>query len=139
MGRHDLWETVPVVVAHLVAAGSNMAAAAALGAGFSTLFSAGVATFTLAAPTVGLAFTVSGLRRPGVALHLLGYLGTSALGAYANLGLGLLSLALGSPAGNAWRFVFFATAVLLPLLQAWGIWQSIFVLIPEGETDEERA
>lgn len=131
--RHDparLHGVVPTVVLHLVVAGVNGAAALGLGAPLAPAFSGGVAACALGCPVVGLALSLAGWVRTGAALVVLTYISSAALGLYNLLGLGGLDAALASSV-PVWKVVYFATVVLLPLLQIKGILEAGRIVLEE--------
>ncbi|HWI61137.1 MAG TPA: hypothetical protein VNT75_04850 [Symbiobacteriaceae bacterium] len=121
--RHDpvrLHGVVPTVVLHLVVAGINGAAALGMGTPPAQAFAAGIAASALGLPVIGLSLSLAGWVRIGAVMVVLTYVSSAAVGLYNLLGMGALEAALVTPAAP-WKLVYFATAVLLPVLQIKGI------------------
>ncbi|HWI52811.1 MAG TPA: hypothetical protein VNT01_11800 [Symbiobacteriaceae bacterium] len=129
--RHDparLHGVVPTVVLHLVVAGVNGAAAMGIGTAPAPVFAGGLAACALGVPVVGLSLSLAGWLRTGAAMVVLTYISSAALGLYNFLGMGALEAALHSPEAP-WKLAYFATAVLLPLLQIKGILEAGRIMV----------
>lgn len=133
MSQKGLWENVPAMVMHLVAAGVNGSAAMGLGGSFGHGYTAVLAAAVLVGPVTGLALLVARRSRAGARVLLGSYVASAALGLYTLLGKGMLLTALDSPPGGLWKLLFFSTALLLPMLQAKGIFDCIRLLLPREQ------
>ncbi|HYG56633.1 MAG TPA: hypothetical protein VD902_01000, partial [Symbiobacteriaceae bacterium] len=102
----------------------------ALGAPPPVPFMAALTATALGGPAVALIFSMAGRARAGAMLLLLSFVGGAGVGLYGLLGIGMLSVVYDSPPGTAWKWVFFMTAALLPLLQIKGILDAVGVLAP---------
>ncbi len=126
--RREIRNVVPTVAVHVTAAGVHGAAVSALGVSLGSAYMAGLAAVMLGLPVAGIALITAGRQRLGIALLLLSFLGASALGVYAILGLGVMEAAFSSPPGTWARPAFFGTTMLMALSQIKGILESIRLL-----------
>lgn len=131
--RHDpvrLHAVVPTIVIHLVVAGINATAALSMGTAPAPALATGLAACALGLPVVGLALSLAGWLRVGAAMVVLTYISCAGLALFNFLGLGALETALLSPA-TSWKIAYFATTVMLPLLQIKGILEAGKVLLAD--------
>jgi len=128
VGLRTLREAVPTVVMHMAAAAVHLMSAVALGGSLGPLYGAVLAGLLLAIPMMAVLAMLAGQTRLGSVLFLGAYVGMAGLAIYGLLGEGLLPMAFYAPA-SPWKTLFFATAMLLPLLQITGIVEAAKALV----------
>ncbi|MFZ5824698.1 MAG: hypothetical protein ACOY94_10255 [Bacillota bacterium] len=138
MGWQTLREAVPTVVMHMTAAAVHLMAITAIGATLGPAYTALVAALLLVAPATAVLAILAGHRWLGALLFGLSFVGTAGLTLFGHLGLGFLETAFHA-ASSPWKTLFFATSMLLPLLQVTGILEAARVLLPERITSPRLA
>lgn len=133
MGWQTLREALPTVVMHITAAAVHLMAITAIGGSLGPAYSALVAALLMVAPATAVLAMLAGYNRLGSLLFGLGFVGTAGLVLFGHLGLGFLETAV-SADSSPWKRLFFATAMLLPLLQVTGILEAVRALTPERIT-----
>lgn len=133
MGWQTLRQAVPTLVIHMTAAAVHLMATVAIGESLSLGYTSFAAAVLLAAPMLAVLAMLAGYSRLGSLLCVLSFLGTAGLALFGQLGLGFLQTALYS-ASSPWRTLFFATAMLLPLLQVTGILEALRTVMPESSS-----
>ncbi len=108
---------------HMAAASIHLMAAVAIGGTLGSTYGALLAAVLLAVPMIAALVTLAGLSRLGSILFGLSFVGMAGLMLYGQLGQGWLQTALNSGA-HPWKTLFFATAMLMTLLQITGIMET---------------
>ncbi|WP_374711735.1 hypothetical protein [Symbiobacterium terraclitae] len=124
MGWKTVRDLLPALLLHVAAAAVHVMSTVGLSGRPGALYEGALALMALVVPMSALLALLSGMRRLGAALFLLSYLGVAALTLIGHLGLDYLVTALYSDP-SPYRTAFFASAMVMPLIQIHGIVESL--------------
>ncbi|MFO7274607.1 MAG: hypothetical protein DIU55_007035 [Bacillota bacterium] len=124
MGWKTVRDLLPLLVLHGAAAAVHVASMVGLVGRPGLAYEVALAFLILVVPMSAVLALVSGMRRLGAALLFLTYLGAASLTLVGDLGLNFLAEAFYKDP-SALRTAFFASALVLPVIQILGMVEAL--------------